>query len=214
MSDSQNVPVPDARVVLTTVGGSPHYVLSDESGRFTFAAIPAGKTELSVRRLGFQPFIRFMTVGEGGNGVADSVRVVLSPFVRQLAGLNVEEKVNEGNGAPSEFYSRMESSHFGHFLDSDALERSQARFLSDALRTVPGVRVLPSRRIGYLVRIRGCRPTVWINGVRAAGAEVDDVASMADISGVEIYNSIAGMPPQYVDRDNPCGGILVWLRTR
>jgi hypothetical protein len=79
---------------------------------------------------------------------------------------------------------------------------------------VPGVRVLPSKRIGYVVRIRGCRPTVWIDGVRAAGAEVDEVATMADISGVEVYSSIAGMPPQYVDRDNPCGGILVWSRTR
>jgi hypothetical protein len=53
-----------------------------------------------------------------------------------------------------------------------------------------------------------------VDGIRAAGAEVDELIPLADIGAVEIYNSLAGMPPQYVDRDNPCGGILFWTRSR
>jgi hypothetical protein len=212
ISDTHSAPVGNARVLLTTDDGSPHYQLTDDSGHFAFPSLPAGKAELSVRRLGFQPITRAIVVG--GPGVPDSAHVLLTPLASELASVDVVERMNEGTGAPREFYDRQKSNHFGRFLDSDALEKSQARYLSDALRNVPGVRVLPSRRIGYLVRIRGCRPTVWMDGVRTAGAEVDEVATMADISGVEIYNSLAGLPPQYIDRDNPCGAILVWSRTR
>jgi hypothetical protein len=37
---------------------------------------------------------------------------------------------------------------------------------------------------------------------------------MSDMAAVEIYSSLAGLPPQFLDRTNPCGAIVVWSRDR
>jgi hypothetical protein len=72
--------------------------------------------------------------------------------------------------------------------------------------------LLPSQRIGNLVRFRNCRPTVWVDGIRVVDAELDEVTSMENVAAVEIYKSLAGLPQQFTDRTNPCGGILIWSR--
>jgi hypothetical protein len=110
------------------------------------------------------------------------------------------------------FYSRQKSNNFGHYLDRAAIEATHAQRPSESLRGVPGVRLLPSSRVGNLVRIRNCRPTIWLDGIRLQEAELDEVSSMDDIAAIEIYKSLAGLPQQFIDRTNPCGGILLWTR--
>jgi hypothetical protein len=68
--------------------------------------------------------------------------------------------------------------------------------------------------VGMLLRIRGCKPSIWVDGVRAGGAELDEVINVHDLAGIEVYNSQAGLPPQYVDKVNHmCGAtVLVWTR--
>jgi hypothetical protein len=41
-------------------------------------------------------------------------------------------------------------------------------------------------------------------------AEVDELAHPADVDGIEIYLSIAGMPPRFIDQSDRCGAIAVW----
>jgi hypothetical protein len=56
---------------------------------------------------------------------------------------------------------------------------------------------------------------VWVDGMRAPGAELDDVARPMDVAGLEVYPSSAGLPPQYQDRNNRmCGAIVVWTRNQ
>src|SRR6185312_12595303 len=83
---------------------------------------------------------------------------------------------------------------------------------SDALRGIPGVSVTPGHRLGNDVRIRGCVPLVWVNGLRAINAQIDDVVAGSDVAALEVYNSFAGVPAQYLDRTATCGTILVWLK--
>jgi hypothetical protein len=74
------------------------------------------------------------------------------------------------------------------------------------------------------VRLRGCGvrgqsaekvgPMVWLDGVRLVGAEIDEVTQATDIAAIEVYNSFAGVPAQYLDRSAVCGTILVWTKTR
>ena len=84
--------------------------------------------------------------------------------------------------------------------------------LSELMRRVPGARLLPAR-FGSLVRIRGCRPTLWIDGIRVSDAELDEAVNINDVAAVEVYNSFAGIPAQYVDRTNDCGAVVVWVKT-
>jgi hypothetical protein len=47
------------------------------------------------------------------------------------------------------------------------------------------------------------------------GAELDEVARPGDIAAIEFYASSAGIPAQYMDRQNRlCGLILVWMKNR
>ena len=71
---------------------------------------------------------------------------------------------------------------------------------------MPGVLVQPSRRVGNVVRVRNCRPTVWIDGVRVPDAELDEVTSLEDVAAVEIYKSLAGLPQQFIDRQQSMWG--------
>jgi len=73
--------------------------------------------------------------------------------------------------------------------------------------------VLVASGIGNRVLLRGCRPRIWVNGVRTVNAEVDEVAAPSEIDGLEIYPSIAGTPAQYMDRENRgCGTVIIWTR--
>ncbi len=63
------------------------------------------------------------------------------------------------------------------------------------------------------MRLRGCKPGVWIDGVQAVSAELDDVVTPAEIAALEVYTSWAGIPAEFEDRSGKnCGAILVWTR--
>jgi hypothetical protein len=114
-----------------------------------------------------------------------------------------------------EFYERQRNNNFGKYFDGAEIRRRDPRLMSDLLRTLPGVSMSSQNRIQNRVLLRGCKPTIWENGMKAFGAELDDVANPIDIAAVEVYLSWAGLPPQYQDRENPgCGAILIWTRDR
>lgn len=79
---------------------------------------------------------------------------------------------------------------------------------------MPGVVVRPASRIGNDVKIRGCAPLVWIDGMRAKGAQIDEVTHGTDVAAIEVYESQAGVPAQFTDRSATCGTILIWLKDR
>jgi TonB family protein len=88
---------------------------------------------------------------------------------------------------------------------------------TDMLRMVPGLHITTSDAGDSHVRIRGdnCWPSVWIDGAPANAAEFDvDWVTPADIAGIEIYSSIATVPPEFVDPLGPrlCGTIVIWTR--
>jgi len=114
-----------------------------------------------------------------------------------------------------EFYERRSHNNFGKYFDGAEIMRRDPRLMSEILRTVPGASIGASTRIGNRVLLRGCKPTIWVNGMKAFRAEVDEVANPTDIAGMEVYLSWAGLPPQFQDRENPgCGAIILWTRDR
>ena len=210
VSDSVGSAVAYADIQVTATGGEPHSVKTDAHGHFSLDAVAGGIAKMTVRRMGYHPYSGTIRIG-GDDGV-DSVHAVLYAASLALAGVEVREMATDDSSWPAEFRARKRSSQFGYFLDRAKLEATHASRPSDALRGVPGVTLLPSRRIGNLVRLRGCRPTLWIDGTRAAGAELDELVTVTDLEAVEVYSSIAGLPPRYLDRQNVCGAVLIWTR--
>jgi hypothetical protein len=205
--DEAGSPVPFADIRLVAFDGSRLASQTDRVGHFLFASVPDGVAEVEIRRLGFRPHTRRVNVPAQQQG--DSARIVLAALAAELQGIEVS---SDRDGLLAGFYSRQKSNNFGHYLDRAAIEATHAQRPSESLRAVPGVRLLPSPRVGNLVRIRNCRPTIWLDGIRLQDAELDEVSSMDDVAAIEIYKSLAGLPQQFIDRTNPCGGILLWSR--
>lgn len=196
-----------ADVHLIAPGGVKLASQTDKVGHFIFPNVPQGLAEIEIKRLGFHPFNRRVNVP--AQDISDSAQIVLATAVAALEGIEVS---TERDPLLAGFYARQKTNNFGHYLDRDAIEATHAQRPSESLRGVPGVMLLPSSRVGNLVRFRNCRPTIWLDGIRVHDAELDEVAMLDDVAAIEIYKSLAGLPQQFIDRTNPCGGILVWSR--
>lgn len=110
------------------------------------------------------------------------------------------------------FYERRASKR-GHFIDRQQLDASTGKRLSEVIRDLPGVRLLPSPNSAVTaVRFRGCQPLVWVDAVRNVGDELDAAIGFGDVAAMEVYVAPGMVPAQFRDMRQPCGAILVWTR--
>jgi len=163
---------------------------------------------LSVRRMGYTA--RTVTMEVPAAGVAATIEIELEEIPSDIASVIVESSKQH----LGEFYQRKANNNFAKFFDRKDIERRNPFYLSEMVSTVSGANV-SSKGAGNRVLLRGCQPMVWVDGMRAPGAELDDVARPGDIAGMEVYPSNAGLPPEYQDRNNRmCGAIMVWTKNQ
>jgi hypothetical protein len=211
VTDGDRAPVPDADVTLIAVGAVRRQVVTGADGRFTLGDYPASLVAVRVRRLGYEQ--RAVDVELGAGGHATFVEIILVALPVEL-----EEVVasSSDRGRLREFYDRKQQRQaFARFLELADIRRLAPANPSDLFRSVPGISIRTSAAGGNTIRIRGCQPTVWVDGQRIPGAELDEVVQASDIGAIEFYPSAAGIPAQYMDASNRlCGLILVWTRSR
>lgn len=207
--DESNAPVTSAELRLARGGHLEQSARTGADGRFEFKSVAPGDLEISVRRMGYRVSNRNLTVS--ANARPNPLDISL-----QTVATDVDPVMVEGEDAKmKEFDQRRATNNFGKFFDGEEIMKRDPRLMSELLRTVPGASIGASTRVGNRVLLRGCKPTVWVNGMKAFGAELDEVATPSDVAGIEVYLSWAGLPPQYQDRENPgCGAIIVWTRDR
>lgn len=207
--DTNGIPVPLAQV---TVSGL--RTVSDSGGRFILPGLPYGSVAVNVRRLGYEP--RDTSV-ELAIGRVDSLFVVLAILPRELAGVLTEADALD-RARLAEFY-RHKQGGGGTYIDRAQLEQSRVTRTSDLLRRLPGIKMGTDRagrsvmRMGRAIGGRDCPPDFWIDGVRAAFMNVDDIP-VHDIEALELYRGPSGLPPEYNSRfGNPgCGAVIIWTR--
>jgi hypothetical protein len=207
--DESNAPVTSAELRLARGGHLEQSARTGADGHFEFKGIAPGDLEISVRRMGYRVSSKSLTLS--GTSQPSPMDISL-----QTVATDVDPVMVEGEDAKmKEFNQRRANNNFGKFFDGDDITKRDPRLMSELLRTVPGASIGASTRVGNRVLLRGCKPTVWVNGMKAYGAELDEVATPSDVAGIEVYLSWAGLPPQYQDRENPgCGAIIVWTRDR
>jgi hypothetical protein len=206
--DEGKAPVPSAELVLKRQGEQSRTARSDNDGRFSFADVQPGPAALTVRRLGYTA--KTVNIDVTPSGVAAPVEVELEEIASDIAAVVVEGS----KGHLQEFYDHMANSNFAKFFERKDIEKRNPLYLSELLRSVAGASVY-AKGAGNRIMLRDCKPMVWVDGMRAPGAELDDVARPMDVAGIEVYPSYAGLPAQYQDRNNRmCGAILVWTRNQ
>ncbi len=226
VADREGNPIPDAEVALMRHDTASMYVRSDANGKFRVMELPAVPEKVRVRRLGFRPAV--VPVPSSRADRTSSVFVTLEPMAAKLGTVHVDDDEDDTPNVNDlrlrGFFERQQANSFGHYITPDALAQMNVQYPSQALRTIPGIDLRPSRRIGNLVRIRGCGvpgesndtigPLIWVDGVRMTDAELDEAVQGSDIAAIEVYSSFAGIPAQYFDRSAVCGTILVWTKSR
>jgi hypothetical protein len=207
--DEGKAPVPSAELALMRQREPSRTVRSGADGRFSFTNVRPGPIALTVRRLGYKA--TSVDVDMSTAGVAAPVEIELEEVASDIDAVIVEGS----KGHLGEFYEHKATNNFGKFFEQKDIERLARSYVSEVFRFVPGATVEASERTGNRVLLRGCKPMIWVDGVRAAGADVDEVARPSDLAGMEVYPSWAGLPIQYQDRDNRmCGVIVLWTRSQ
>ena len=208
VTDNNRSPIASAELTLSRKGEQARGARTDKDGRFAFANVAGGAASLTARRLGYKPVMIDLDVGAltGAKPVAlvlDIVPAELDPVAISMA-----------SNRMMDFNVHKKNPSFGRFFVQIDIEKRRPSHVSDLFRTVPGV-ALSAAAIGNAVRLRGCKPTVWLDGIRVPGAEVDEVGNPSDIAGIELYTSWAGLPAEYKDQETQaCGVIVLWSKSR
>ena len=205
VTDARRAPLQGVEVQLVIDDSVHRAIRTDSSGSFALMGA-SGPATLRARLFGFRP--RSMSVDARERR---EVAIVLEPMPAELEQIKVVGRIDDSRGRLREFYMHREQAKFGRFFDRDDIESKRPRRLSELMRFVPGAQLKPGR-LGSIVRLRGCRPLLWIDGIRVPGAELDESVNMDDVEAVEVYSSFAGIPAQYVDRNTNCGAVVVWLK--
>jgi hypothetical protein len=202
--DVGKAPVPSAELVLKRQGGQSRIARSGNDGRFSFPDVQTGQVALTVRRMGYTAKTINIDVPPAGAGPA--VEVQLEEIASDISSVLVEGS----KGHLQQFYDHKANSNFAKFFERKDIEKRNPLYLSEMVSVVSGANI-SSAGAGNRILLRGCKPMVWVDGMRAPGAELDDVARPSDVAGLEVYPSNAGLPPEYQDRNNRmCGAIMVW----
>ncbi len=213
--DSTGAPVPEVEVWLR---GSDLYTHTADNGGFRLLDIAPGAARLAVRRLGFEPLTVDIKLSPG---VRDTVVITLSMVAASIEGVTVEEeRATRSRRLLKGFWDRR-ASGFGHFVTRDQIDQKDAHNFADLVRMTPGLSVIT---IGGRQSIRfrnsggrgDCPPQYFIDGIRLDNAGPDEFQP-SDLEGVELYNGIATIPPQFSPRvvsfgPKTCGAIVIWSR--
>ncbi|MFL5478102.1 MAG: carboxypeptidase regulatory-like domain-containing protein [Gemmatimonadaceae bacterium] len=204
--DDAKAPIANAQLSLKPYGEALRVTRSGTDGHFSFESVPQGAGSITIKRIGYKLRTVPVDIAALDN---PSLELALETIAEDLDPVTVEG----GTGRMAEFKDHRQNSSFGHFFDQADIHRINPRFVSELFRSVPGATIEVASGIGNHVYLRGCKPRIFVNGVRTVNAEIDEVAAPSEVDGIEIYPSMAGTPAQYMDRENrACGTVIIWSR--
>ena len=187
---------------------------TDDSGAFLLRDVPAGPHDLSVRRLGFDPRVVPVALGDSSR---PAIVIVMRMQAVMLPGLTVSEIDMRRRIGIEDFYRRRARGP-GTFITRDEIEARHAGRPSDALRGVPGLQFVRARGVTGVrfmsspIQRRDCVPQVWLDGTRVPDMEVDELP-VGDIEGIELYPGPSTTPMQFSQGAiSSCGTIVIWSR--
>src|SRR5687767_4554179 len=170
-------PVNDVQV---TVVGTAFGALTSQNGEYTISNVPAGQRTIRLRRLGFNPADRPVTVTAGQTTTLD---VTLTQSATQL-----EQLVVTGTAGAAE--RKTVGNSITQLNVADLTEKQTVFNVTEVLQSkTPGVTILPGSgapgtageiRIRGASSISGYRPVVFIDGVRYS---IEDLGSFSATGG-------------------------------
>ena len=233
--DSAGHPV---RAAIVETDDPPKAVVSNDSGFFRFAELPAGPITVRVRRIGFAG-IEFQLRLPSDSTV--SIGVTLFPAAQLLAAVEVDAGAEAAHPqlAQTGFYQRMRAG-WGHMITPEEIDkrRASAPTASSLLQDIVGITVKHGQtggRGGRSGRAGGggggamilgktpqgadCMMNFIMNGQPVklqAGETFDMFFSVNELYAIETYAHAAEIPAAYQQLlgNDFCGAVVVWTTSR
>lgn len=221
VEDASRTPVSGANVFLRRVGGGDEgNLVTDSVGAFHFALADPGRFVMRVTHPSYTT-VESDTVAVGEDeAVTVELRVARNAI--PLAPLVVTARVDTRLKG---FHDRSESRlGFGHYITRANIDRRPGTRVTDLLRSMPGVRIVPVAQCRGcsavdVIYMRGgadmCAPTVLLDGLTVKQDAVFslDAFILPDmLEGIEVYVEPSGVPPALGMGTNACGVIALWTR--
>lgn len=207
-------PLSNARV---TVWGTGLETSTDDRGQYVMRGLPTGTHTVEIRAIGYTPARQAVDILPGeGTQVETSLERLATLDTVQVRAMRLRLM-----GRDMREFEARRLKGLGVFRGPEELERMQPFSIADMLRTVPGVRIVPSR-FGELVLLRGngqdlCIPEVYIDRTRMFGTIEDPLLDAFlqanEVRAVEVYSSTMGAPPEFTTQST-CGVLVFWTGPR
>ncbi len=195
------------------VVGAEQVVLTNDNGEFTITKLPSGSQVLLARHLGFGA----QTVAVDLNSrVPQRVTMKLPKFVAMIEPVVVNAR--RAANLDRVGFSQRQKMGQGFYLGPDQLKDRHAQFLTDILRTVPGLRVSSSPEGDVVSSSRGVGGAecvqYYVDDMPWQSAEPGDInqfVNASEVVAVEVYQG-SSVPAQYSRGAGGCTTIVLWTR--
>jgi len=201
------------------VSGTDAVTTTNEKGEFTLKNLPSGSHVVVARHLGYAADVIPVDLS---SREPKNVTIRLPKFVTVMDPVLVTARRTAGLDRVG--FARRQRSGQGYYLGPEQLARMRPQRVTDALRQVPGLRVVygpqgetvqSSRGTGSI--LGGSCVQFYLDEMRWQSIEPGDINSFVsghEIVGLEVYQGSA-TPAQYVTPGmGNCTTILLWTRMR
>lgn len=188
-------------------------ITTDKKGAFQVLTRVTDTASISLRRVGFEPLDAFISTR---NGQWDTVIVQMDAATTKLSEVKVTEDFTSRAGGIRGFSERQDRGIGSFVLRQEIVDRGSQR-LTDILRSKKGVMIVSGRlrfAASYGSRGGNCQPNVFLDGARAPGMEVDEIAAQT-VEAIELYPNLSTIPLEFqtIGRNTtPCGTVVIWTR--
>ena len=208
-------PVAGAQIAIV---GENRRALTDSSGRFELASLPAGEVQLLVRAAGFpqrRVAVNLIAAGTIDRAIElDSTAATRMAEAQALPEVAVTAPATPVNYRLVDFERRRQLGR-GQFMTENEIVKSGAYNVADAVKNMRGVIYDCGGGAGcYIHMARAplrCLPEFIVDG-----HEMNDFGPhtpIRDIIGLEVYTGPTEVPGEYAGRFAGCGVIVIWTRS-
>lgn len=192
-------------------GDSVAAAVSDSEATFRIRAPRAGRYVLHAARIGFSTLVTQEFDIRAGEYV--NVEVLLGADPVELDPLTVTSRRYDDAGFVGQHRRRadwIQRTGIGRVVTRADIDASPRPYVSDYLYGIPGIQVVGSGGEAR-VRMRGCVPTIFVDGVRSPGLQINAL-NPESLEGIEVYRSLSEAPVELRGAGPGCGAISMWTR--
>ena len=199
------------------LAGTEAVTTTNERGEFTLRNLPSGTHNLVARHIGFGAEVVAVDLTSRS---ARTVSITLPKFVAVMDPVTVTAR--RVASLDKVGFSSRQKMGSGYFLGPEQIQRMNPQFVTDALRQVPGLRVVSGPQGDVVQSSRGvsslsggdCTQFV-VDGMPWMSVEPGDVNNFIsghEMAAIEVYQA-ANTPPEYA-HGRSCTTIVIWTKSR